>query len=405
MFNRPTRGVLIAVCIILFTIGVALASLGPILPDLQTRTGASLGALGAIFTAWFAGSLVTQVAIGVIGERLGWRRLLTLELGVMAVGVLGVTLSPSLPIALLWGVIAGMGQGGADVSASVLAAEVFATRSVAALNFVNVFFGLGAISGPALVSLALHLWHTGLPVLWLAALLGLAVIPWCLRAPALSRPIAHAEHRHERAQVLRAPLLWALGSFFLIYVGAETAVGGWTTEYLQRTTPLSLEVAALATSGFWLSLTVARLVMVALERRLAGRAARDPATAQALGWGAVLYLLIALVGATLGGALLVAGRGHAAFSIGAVLLLGLSFGPLYPTALAVTTGAFATASSRAAGVVVALGSIGGALLPWLQGLLLTRTGPGASAVFVALMCLAMLGIVGGVQAVFNRNVS
>jgi fucose permease len=173
----------------------------------------------------------------------------------------------------------------------------------------------------------------------------------------------------------------------LLYVGVENGVASWTTVYLERTTALDQAIAALATSGFWLALTAGRV-----------------AAAFAGAWlAAERMLLLTLTGALAGGALLAASTGSAALTIAAVLLLGFCFGPVFPTALAIATAAFRRAPGTAASVVVAMGSAGGTLLPWLQGVLLERAGPAASVLLVAAGTLAMLGLHVGRAALERRT--
>jgi fucose permease len=86
-----------------------------------------------------------------------------------------------------------------------------------------------------------------------------------------------------------------------------------------------------------------------------------------------------------------------------VLLLGLCFGPIVPTALAITADSFRQATGTAASVVVALGSLGGMLLPWLQGVLLERSGPSASVLLVAAGTLLMLALHSGPRLLAARR--
>ncbi|HEX9373714.1 MAG TPA: MFS transporter, partial [Roseiflexaceae bacterium] len=294
----------------------------------------------------------------------------------LALGTLGLSLSRSLPLALTFGVLAGLGHGAADVSFNVLIAEVFAARSASALNLLNVFFGVGAVAGPAAAGLALRLWGTALPALWLGVALLLLQAPL---VPLLAVPPRARQHHAQAsrgAPVLASPLLWALGLLMLIYVGTETGIGGWTTTYLERTTAIGTAAAALMTSGFWLALTGGRVVGALLGARVA------PNT----------LLTLSLAGSLAGGALLAASTGNVALTTAAVLLTGLCFGPIFPTTFSIVTSTFRQAPGTAASVAVALGSVGGMLLPVLQGALLERSGPASSVLLVALGTLAMLGL-------------
>jgi fucose permease len=70
------------------------------------------------------------------------------------------------------------------------------------------------------------------------------------------------------SKTVRSAFLWSLGFLCFIYVGSEATVGGWSTTYLKGTTSLSIEIAALATSGFWLALTGGRVVGALLGSRI-----------------------------------------------------------------------------------------------------------------------------------------
>lgn len=258
----------------------------------------------------------------------------------------------------------------------MLIAQVFSARSAAALNLLNVFFGLGAVAGPAIAGLTLRLWGTALPALWLGAGLALVEAPLILLLPGATPTRDDASPAHATVSLLRSTRLWAIGALVLVYVGVENGMASWTTVYLERTTALDQAAGALITSAYWLALTAGRMVAALAGTRLS----------------AERLLLISLAGALAGGALLATSTGSAPLTIGAVLLLGFCFGPIFPTTLAITTATFRRAPGTAASMVVAMGSAGGTSLPWLQGVLLERSGPSASVLLVAASTLAMLGL-------------
>jgi MFS family permease len=159
----------------LFAAGLFQSTLGPALPDLARNTSADLTALGAIFTALFVGSLVSQLAAGAIGDRLGHRPVLIAGLLLAAVGMLGVANGPTLALVLAPALVAGLGNGALILGANLVIADAFTEGRAAALNLVNVFFGVGAIAGPAIVGGMLNAWGTAVPMLWIAS--GVLVVP------------------------------------------------------------------------------------------------------------------------------------------------------------------------------------------------------------------------------------
>lgn len=380
---------------LLLAFGILIASLGPALPDLARNTGHDLASLGRVFTALFLGAFLAQLVVGPLndslgrhqGRRMGQRWLLLAGALLLALGMLGMTGSRSLPLLLGCAAMSGVGQGTLVITAHVLVAGLFSVRPAAALNLMNVFFGVGAVTGPAVAGLSLRWWGSALPPLWLGVgvLLMLALlIPFLAAAPRAAPGDASAGDASGDApggrpagRVYGAPVLWALGIMLFAYVGAENAMGGWTATYLERATGMAPDSAALVTAGFWLALTCGRLVGAALGTRVS--------SATLLG--------ISLGGSVVSGVLLVAGSGLGTGlvpTVAAVLLLGLCFGPVFPTAMAITTATFARASGTAASMVVALGNGGGAVLPWLQGVVLAEHGPRAGAWLVLAITAAML---------------
>lgn len=377
---------------LLLAFGILIASLGPALPDLARSTGHDLASLGRVFTALFLGAFLAQLVVGPLNDRMGQRWLLLAGALLLALGMLGMTSSRSLPLLLGCAAMSGVGQGTLVITAHVLVAGLFSVRPAAALNLMNVFFGVGAVTGPAVAGLSLRWWGSALPALWLGVgvLLMLALlIPFVAVAPRAASGDASAGDASAGAasgdapggrpagRVYGAPVLWALGVMLFAYVGVENAMGGWTATYLERATGMAPDSAALVTAGFWLALTCGRLVGAALGTRVTSAA----------------LLGISLGGSVASGVLLVAGSGLGTGlvpTVAAVLLLGLCFGPVFPTAMAITTATFARASGTAASMVVALGNGGGAVLPWLQGVLLAEHGPRAGAWLVLAITGAML---------------
>ena len=86
-------------------------------------------------------------------------------------------------------------------------------------------------------------------------------------------------------------------------------------------------------------------------------------------------LVLALLGSLAGAVLLLVGVGSLPLSLLAVLIMGFSFGPIFPTMLALVTLRFRQGTGTAASVIVGMGSTGGALIgALLVGLMANYTG-------------------------------
>lgn len=374
MTHRQRTGSMVVACITFLALGLVTAALGPALPDLAARTGSNLAAVGSLFSAIFLGALLSIAVAGAVTDRFGQVPVLLVGAILTGVSTIGFTLTTSLPAMLALALLTGVGHGAVDIATNVLIARLFAERTVAALNLLNVFFGVGAIVGPAVAGLTMRLWGTGLSGLWLGA--GLMLVA-ALLVPLLPRPTGTAAGTGAATgarAVLRSPLAWSFGLLLLLYVGTEQGVSGWATAYMAQTTTLDQAESALTTSAFWMALTAGRLLAAAIGTRL---------TPERL-------LRYFLVGAAIGAVALLLSTGSALFSVAAILLLGLSFGPIFPTAVGIVTTRFPQAPGTAGSLVIALGCLGGMLIPWAQGALLVGAGPRASMGLVAFGTLSML---------------
>jgi fucose permease len=292
----------------------------------------------------------------------------------------------------------GLGNGIAIVVTSVLVAQVYAERSVSALSVLNIFFGLGAVSGPALVSLGLQSFGTSFGALVVVCAGSLLCAPFIL----ITKPVRDRSHLSanrqgkphgepaastEHASVYASPGLWALGLLLLLYVGIEVGTGNWTAAYVSRSTGLRLEHAALVASGFYFALTGGRIAAAALGLRVS----------------AERLLLLAYPGAIMGAALMALAQGNVPLTVVAVLLLGFCIAPTYPAVVARATAAFRHAPGRATSIVAAMGSLGGSVLPWLQGVILAQAGPAVTTFYTLAIAFAMLGVLLVVRVLLARH--
>jgi len=360
-------------CGVFLTAGITLAGLGPALPQLARNVGYDIAALGWLFTAISAGVVLAQFGAGPASERFGQRPVLSAGMLLMSGGAIAVTLGWSLVALLAGALLIGIGFGCVIAAGNILVAGLFPARSAAALNGVNVFFGVGSMIGPVVSGMAGA--RLGLPqaALWIGAGSLIALAPTVLGRAARAHRQTSAAGPEYAARDLAA--LWLMGLLLLVYIGTEVGFGAWVTVYMIASARLMQAAAALVASAFWLAITLGRVLGTMLGRRL------TPAA----------LLTSSLFGVLGGAALLIFGVGDLWRSVGGVLLLGLSFGPVFPTVLALVTSS-ARGNGTAASLVLALGNSGGLVIPALIGLLLSRYGPAAAAGLVLGAALAMLAL-------------
>ena len=372
--SSRARIIIASSCITYLSLGIAGATLGPLLPELSGRTGIALSGAGLILSFYYLGGVLSRLVAGMLSDRYGPVAIVLGGLIVEACSGIFLTLSRSPAVLYASSFLLGVALGAGLLGAVMIAATLVPRRSVALANLVNAFWGIGSFVGPALFSAVSASTHSGLPVIWIAG--GIAVVA----IPLLLGPRRHAGSASDeidldprkggaperapslRAGLLRVPSFWLFGLILLFDVGTESTIGGWTAVYLHRSMSVNLEIAALVVSGFYVSFAAGRMVSAAVGSRVAAP------------WVLSGGLFFALSGM----GLVSATPGHFAPSIVGFILAGLGIGPIYPTITALVTRTFGARAGTAVGLTGSLGFVGGVVFPWAAGILMPVRGAAAS---------------------------
>lgn len=382
--------ILVLACASFFGLGVINAAIGPALPELAGNTGSTLAAVGSLFSGMFFGSLAAQVFTGPLLDRLGPRWPLMAGMTMVGAGITGVAFARALPVTLAFGFLTGMGYGVIALIINVTVSNLFSHRRASALNLINMFFGIGAFIAPAIAGLSLRMSGSSLTALWLGGVLEILLLPlffWRFKSKQQKAAEPGNPSPSGKTLFLRSPILWILSLMLLVYIGTENGASGWVTTYMLQTTSLAAANAALAASAFWLAFTAGRMLGALLGVR----------------WSTGTLLTVCLSIALLGGILIVASTGNIPLSFLGFVLLGLGLGPTFPTALAIITAAFPGASGSATSLAMAVGFIGGMVIPWLLGVIMEAEGPRAGALLLPLGALIMLGCLSAAQFFHQRQ--
>ncbi len=345
------------------TLGVIQAMYGPAFPLFQERFGVDTAGVGVIASAHFLGSAVAPLLVYLLLLlRLSLRRIVVVGLLLLALGVSGVALAPSWPLAVAGALLGGFGLG--NVSAGLNSA--YGSLGTRYANLVNACFGLGSMLAPLLVaglgrSVALALPVAALPFLAVAVLGAAALVVirvW--NVPAIQ---ARPEVEAQRPSV---GLFACFAALLFMYVFLEVGYGAWAARYLEA---LGVGGAALIVSGYWLAMTAGRLVAGFVGGRWHPGTLVLGSAGLALGFTALLFVKPLVAVACLGA--------------------GLALAPVFGTTLAWMT---VSLPVRWVPPLLVAGSVGGAAAPWVVGQLVARFGAGAVPVAFLVGAAALLGL-------------
>jgi fucose permease len=352
--------------------GVAISALGPSLPGLRRSLG--IGDVGAgVLIAIQGGAFGISVFLaGLASDRVGRRVPLVVGTVLLALGTAALAASPSRGAAFASSVAMGAGAGAIDAAVSSLAVDVGGERPGRELLLLNGALGIGALVGPAMVALAIHVsgWR-----------LALGLVAGACAAAALLAPLAphgaphRAEDRHGARRLLADPRFIALLAVMVLYTPGEFGLVTWFSTYADDVRHMSEAAAAASVVGFWAGLVVSRLGLGMLW------AAERPAAVLPLATASASALLLVLLVVPDGAPV-----------IAALLLVGIACGVVFPLILTAAAQHFPRDAGVATGLAVGLAGAGELVLPVIVGGASAAAGTAAAGMVVIACAFASASV-------------
>src|SRR6202049_2254913 len=183
-----TRAAAIAmygVLLLAYSVNAADRQLFPLLAhDVRVQYGFSLSDTGLLTTIFTLGLAVAGLPTGYLLSRFSRKTVLLLGIGIFSTGTALTVLAHGFPDMLVYLAATGIGEAMQLTVMIAIAANYFVGYRAAAIGSMNVFFGLGAFSGPIVGGLLLTTyrnWHAPMIVFGLVGFLMLAAIALSVR--------------------------------------------------------------------------------------------------------------------------------------------------------------------------------------------------------------------------------
>jgi len=364
--------------------GMIATILGPSLPTFIARWALDDTQAGLFFTTQFTGSLLGVLLSSAILSRRGYRDALVLGFFLMAGGVTGLN-SASQYVALLATVSYGFGFGIAIPATNLCVADISGSRRAAALNLVNMAWGIGAIACPVLLLAGLRTNRLTVFLLSVAACaLLLSIFFGSMKFEALSRKspsAATAEQKNIPAHPIHVPV--ALALLFFLYIGTENGITGWAAEQAHRVG--TGNGSTVMPMFFWAGLLSGRGISAFILTKVKENVL------------VITGLVISTVGTT--SLLLAATRSQVILGVG---LAGFGLAGVYPIFISWLSKWYGERARRLGGVMFSMAAVGGATMPWMVGFVSQYVHSLRVGLLVPLCgCAAMIVLV----AVLRRRIS
>lgn len=174
-------------CVLLlaYSVNAADRQLFPLLAhDVRAQYGFSLSDTGLLTTIFTLGLAFAGLPTGYLLARFSRRTVLLLGIGIFSAATALTVVALGFSDMLVYLAATGIGEAMQLTVMIAIAANYFVGYRAAAIGSMNVFFGIGAFSGPILGGLLLtsyHTWHVPMIAFGLVGFLMIAVIPLTVR--------------------------------------------------------------------------------------------------------------------------------------------------------------------------------------------------------------------------------
>jgi FHS family glucose/mannose:H+ symporter-like MFS transporter len=319
--------------------------LGATLPELSTRLNFDLGRGGALFSFLYFPQIPMVFLVGPLIDRFGKKPVLAGGFLLCAAALVGIAYVPSYAVLGALLVALGLGASSAATASNTLIPDLYPENPSSALNLGNIFFGVGAIFFPWLITLlAVRLGLVS--TLWLITLLvaGVAVVAFMQRFPPASAGGRFNWQEARRLALNPAVIILALVLFF--YSAVEISTAGWTRTFLQQDLLATPHASKIILMIFWIALMVGRLAASQVVKFV-----RGPHLVLAASVGAVCGLLVVTTAHSVAVATL------------GIVICGLSYAPVFPTTAGTASTYFPRLFATVFGILMAVGLTAGVILP------------------------------------------
>ena len=375
---RP-RLLFVSACAGILVFGIVLAILGAVfgLPAMRSRLQVSLAQQGTMFLLLYLGIFVGSLLVGPLIDHMGNKANLLASSLIVALAMVFFAGARSFGTASIAAILLGVGGGGLNTCTNVLVSDLYTERRGPMLNLLGIFFGVGAISIP-LMAAGIEGRFT-IPQLFVFCAVLALVCAICYAV--ISFPPAKTKQAfswHELLAVTRYQGVLLLAFILFCQSGNEACIAGWTSTYVD-VTGYSPRVATLILAAYWAALMLSRMVAARVLRGI------DKS-----------HLILGVALLSMGGcAVLLSARSLMLLFTGAALI-GLSYGPIFPTTLAIAGDRYAQRAGSVFGLLFSIALLGGMTFPWAVGQVSqqvsVRSGmvvPGLGAIGIVSLCIAL----------------
>lgn len=345
----------IAACSGMLLFGIVFLSLGTVITFLRERYGLSELQTGSLTAILPFGILAGSIIFGPVVDRYGYKHVLLISTFIIFIAFEGIAFAGTFFILQISFLFIGAGGGIINGTTNALVADISSRSKGANLSLLGVFYGIGAIGMPVLLSLL----SNKIPYESIVAGIGIFVLLPFIFFLMVRFPISKNSHGVSLKEIrhLFSTVLLLFGVILFFESAMEGITNNWTTSFALKvaTTESTLALTALTLSN--ISLIISRLFLGIILSKV------KPDRMLYLCWSCIL----------IGSLIMYFAHTVAGLYIG-IILIGFGFGAGFPVVLGYVGELFPGFTGTAFSIVITIALIGNVLLNGLTGIVSQKYG-------------------------------
>ncbi|NMB08436.1 MAG: MFS transporter [Tissierellia bacterium] len=354
-----------------FVNGMASLMLGAILPSLLIDFNIGYDKGGMLLAFQSTGNLIASFLGGIIASQLGRKNSIVLLSTIGVLGFAGMIFTQSPTILLILFFMAGISRGGVSNFNNTLVNEI-SDGAPGPLNILHTFFAVGAFMAPFIAS-----WFVKIGLDWKYSIGLITILSTIMVLIFISMNIIDVEKQGKNTKenksydFLKNLDFYISSGILFFYVGVEFAVNGWIVTYLIDAGLMNTSLAQKILSLLWVVIIFGRLFSAYISQTM-----NKKTIILASSTGVMLFFALFLLSSSTWAIVIT------------ILGLGFCLAGIFPTTVS-NAGEIVKDSDLAMGTLLALGGLGGIIMPYITGVVAESKGIVGGMITVILGILFM----------------
>ncbi|MEM6316956.1 MAG: MFS transporter [Bacteroidota bacterium] len=371
-----------AACACMLAFGMSVICLGSILPEIVVKFQKTDVAAGVLASILPFGIMVGSLFCGPLADRYGYKGVFIFCCTLVLIGMEGLALSDSWWIIQLSVFAIGAGGGSLNSSASALVADISEGERGAKLSILGIFYGLGALGLPLVISSLSNFYDPFTIVAGLGSTVTLVII-WVALVTFPAPKQQEGLPFSEVLQMIKNPVLLLLAMVMFFQSGLEGLVSNWTKGFMQESLSIDGQKALMGLTVHMGALTLMRIALGYLLKKY------QDTTVMVWCYGCIL----------LGCTLFYVG-GSFTIQLAALIALGIGFAGIFPIFLGMVGDKFAHLSGTAFSIIFVIALFGNMLINYGMGQVSFHFGIQQLPILLLSCTLLMGALLFGMRRVF-----